>query len=1456
MTETKTGLQAEGFRLSPAQKHLWTLSSAGGKAFYVCGTLKAKATLEISLLKQAIENVVNTHEILRTALKTHRNFRFPLQIISNRPDFYFEEQDISRLTEAETASFIGKLIDQTAEIKKDSAGEFDLLKVFLLKTGEPENVLLIFLPAYFCDRTGFVNLITEISNSYQNLEQHREYESDIPQFADISEWQNENLESEETRNGREFWKDSLQLFLNQPTLPIENKTAELQVFQPAMVEGLIDDALFKRLKAKSESAGIGLETWLLGCWTAMLFKYLDSSEIVTGVDFDGRDFPELKQTLGNLTKYLPVNAAINPELDFTNLAISLEKSLTDVREWQEGFFWDLLITDESETNTQFFWNYCFNFYDAREILKPEANIFEVINIYDVLDRFKLCFGCFLLPDTSRLVLKYDSALFSQNQAERLFAQFLKTVSLTTENPQIKLRELNFITDEEKSFVTEEINDTFFDYKESRYFHQLFENRVADSPQSVAVICEDRKITYGELNAKSNQIAESLISKGVKPDDIVGIYLFPTIDFIISLLGVLKAGAGYLPLDPANPLPRLVYMANDAKPKVIITQEKLTGNDLECDYAEIVIDRFAFSEEDVPNPDISIDEENLAYLIYTSGSTGNPKGVVINHRGLKNYLQWCLHSYNLENGDGVPVHSSIGFDLSVTGIMSPLTAGKTTYLLGENSSMSSLIDLIESNNNFSFIKITPSHLEILRLLLSEKSLSAIKLLIIGGEALYGESFENWRGGFSDTLIINEYGPTETVVGCITFEKLAGEIEPGNVPIGKPIKNTEVYLLDERMNPVPTGIAGELYLGGEGLARGYWQRPGLTAERFVPHPFGKHGERLYRTGDLARYLTDGQIEYLGRADRQVKIRGYRIELGEIEGQVRTCPAVADAVVDVKLDSRGEKQLVCYYVVTDQQTVNASFIQSFLKEKLPDYMIPARYLELEKIPLTGNGKVDRDGLPELSPETAESEMSRKKENSNPVEEILVNIWEEILGVHIHTNKDNFFELGGHSLLATQLISRIRDTFGVELELGVIFDNPQINLLAERIAGRMTSGNNELLPLVAVSKDQPLPLSFAQQRMWFLNQFEGGSGNYNISFPLRVKGNIDIPALEKSIDSIKARHDVLRTTFDVDLDGNLFQKINPEIQPAKIQIIDLSDLEFEKAQEKALQIVDEQSRFQFDLSGGELFNPILIKLRDQENVLMITMHHIISDGWSTAIFIRELAAAYRAFLSDSLPDLPALPIQYADYAVWQRTYLSAHVLDTQLEFWKLRLGTANQPLALPTDYPRPPMRTFNGAKQWIELTGDLTAALGEVSRSEQATLFMTLMAAFKIFLARTCRQTDIAVGIPVANRNRGEVEDLIGFFVNTLVIRSQVTGGREFCRLSGGDQAADVGGVCASGHPVREVSRGVAPGAGYEPDTVVRGDDGDAEHAAGEIGVAGNGVERIRVGAEDGEVRFDFNG
>ncbi|MCD9188128.1 MAG: amino acid adenylation domain-containing protein [Pyrinomonadaceae bacterium] len=1372
MTQTEIGLDAEGFRLSPVQKRLWTLAADGKENFYVCGIFKFNQNPNIPLLKQAIANVIKDQEILRTVLKTHRNFQFPLQLITERDEFVFEEKNAENLTETEQNALLQILIDENIKNEKLLSEDVKPLKILLLKQSENAATGIIFLHGYFCDYTGLVNLLGEISDTYLHLLRELEYSSEIPQFADISEWQNENLESAEAQSGREFWQDSRQYLPGQQNLPIEHKiSSDCRI---ANIEGKLSDEIFAKLNAKSKEAEVGIEEWLLGCLAVMFSKYLDNSDVTFGVGFDGRHFPELKPSIGNLTKYLPVNAAPDSNQPFVELVRALKRKLEDSREWQDFFFWDLF--SENLPGNSPFWSYCFDFYNLNEAPQADGNIFEILNIYHQLDRYKLCFSTLLQGENLDVSLKFDANFYSQNIADRIFAQFLKTVSITAENPQIKTGDVNFITEEERKFLVEEVNDNFVEYENTEFFHKSFEKQAESAPEAIAVVCEDRQITFRELNSKANQLAQHLISQGVKADDIIGLYLYPNIDFIVAMLGVFKSGAGYLPLDPANPLDRLAYMANDTKPKLIIRHEKLTGNDLGNNCPDLIIDQFSFGEADIPNPNAELTESNLAYVIYTSGSTGNPKGVVIHHRGLTNYLQWCLHNYKLDKGSGVPVHSSIGFDLSVTGIMAPLIAGKATYLLGENSNITSLIDLLETNNDFSFIKITPSHLEILRLLLSEKSLAAIKLMIVGGEALYGESFEVWKERNLDTVIINEYGPTETVVGCITFEKNAREIESGRVGIGKPIGNSAGYVLDERMRLLPLGVAGELYLGGVGVARGYWERRGLTAERFVPHPFSSvAGARLYRTGDLARFRADGQLEYLGRVDRQVKIRGYRVELGEIEGQLRSCPAVADAVVELRLDGRGEKQLVGYFVAAETGGAEIAGLQAYLRERLPEYMLPTRYLALEKIPLTRNGKVDRAALPALPAESGES--APRRTDADPVAELLVAVWEELLGVRVTDHAADFFAAGGHSLLATQLISRVRETFGVELELGAIFDHPQLAALAQLITKRLGAGGAEVLaPLEAVAGDAPLPLSYAQQRMWFLNQLEGTSGSYNIGFPLHVKGALDTAALGKAIDVIRGRHAILRTAFAVDEAGNLRQRIEARNTPARIAAVDLTQVAGEAAHAQARELAKQEMRTAFDLNGGELFRVLVMKLREDESVLMITMHHIISDGWSTGIFVRELAAAYRAALTGTSAGLPALPVQYADYAVWQRKHHSEEGLAGQLEYWKRQLGTDTPTLELPTDRPRPLMRSFNGAKQRIVLAAELTEGLREVSRRHQATLFMTLLSAFKVLLGKLSGQTDIAVGTPIANRRRRELEELIGFFVNTLVIRSRLKGGQSF--------------------------------------------------------------------------------
>jgi amino acid adenylation domain-containing protein len=745
---------------------------------------------------------------------------------------------------------------------------------------------------------------------------------------------------------------------------------------------------------------------------------------------------------------------------------------------------------------------------------------------------------------------------------------------------------------------------------------------------------------------------------------------------------------------------------------------------------------------------------------------------------------------LEQGVGAPVHSSLAFDLTVTGLFGPLLAGGRVELIPEAAGVEGLGEALrQAAEPYSLVKLTPAHLEMLAQQLGpEQAAERTRAFIIGGENLLGEALRFWQQHAPGTVLVNEYGPTETVVGCSVYQVLDAVPREGSVSIGRAITNTQLYVLDAQLQPVPVGVSGELYIGGAGVARGYLGRPELTAERFVPDPFsGEAGARLYRTGDAARYLADGNLEFLGRLDDQVKVRGFRIELGEIEAALRECAGVRDVAVVAREDAPGQRRLVAY-VVPDGQPPAINALREQLGRTLPEYMVPSAFVSLESLPLTPNGKVDRKALP--APEVTREELgSAYVAPRTPEEEMLAELWSQVLGVERVGVHDNFAELGGHSLLATQLMARVREAFQVEVPLRTLFEAPTVAELAKQVAElRRSHAGLHVPPIRPVARgQQELPLSFAQQRLWFLDQLEPGNLFYNIPLAVRLKGALDADALRRALNEIVRRHEALRTTFAA-VDGRPVQVIAPELS-IPLPVEDLRGLTPEKREAEALRLATEDAQTPFDLGGGPLLRARLLQVDDAEHIAVLVLHHIVSDGWSMRLLIRELAALYHAYAAGRPSPLPELPIQYADYAAWQREWLQGDVLETQLDYWRKQLAGAPPLLELPTDHPRPAMQTYHGAIYSFGLSKELAQGLKRTSQKANCTLFMTLLAAFQTLLYRYTGQDDICVGTSIANRNRAETEDLIGFFVNTLVMRADLSDAPNFQTLLGRVREAALG-------------------------------------------------------------------
>jgi amino acid adenylation domain-containing protein len=967
-------------------------------------------------------------------------------------------------------------------------------------------------------------------------------------------------------------------------------------------------------------------------------------------------------------------------------------------------------------------------------------------------------------------IEYNSDLYEPETIARMGRHLNQLLESIAGDPNQHISNLALLEESETQQLAR-WNQTQRDYPRDLCIHNLFEEQVKRTPDATAVVCEGKQLTYAELNQRANQLAHQLRAFGVGPEVLVGLCVESSIELVIGILGVLKAGGAYVPLDPSYPRERLQFMIDDAKPAVILTPEVLSATE----YTD---------QSHRSDPDLirRFDPHHPCYLIYTSGSTGKPKGVLVPHRGLVNHALYCAERYGLTSEDRVLQFASIGFDVAAEEIFPTLLSGATLVLWPKrrSSGFDALLELIE-DENLSVLNLPAAYwhewvsdLERTR----EQVPDCLRLLIVGSDKVISERATQWRKLlWHDVQLLNAYGLTETTITTTIFEPSADVASP-SLPIGRPIANSQIHLLDETINPVPIGFAGELYIGGESLARGYLNQVELTAARFIPDPFSSvPGARLYRTGDLARYLPDGNLEILGRADEQVKIRGFRIELGEIESVLVQHESVLERVVIAREDEPGNKQLVAYLVANPETTLELSELRAYLREHLPEYMLPARFQLLERLPLTANGKIDRQALP--APDLTQHEIvASERMNWTPTQEMLAGIWCAVLGLDHIGLDDNFFDLGGHSLLATQASSRVQEAFAVEFLLHNFFETPVLRDMAEVLEEAHRSHHGmKPAPLARVSRDQVLPLSYAQQRLWFIDQLEPGNPFYNCPGAARLKGQLDVEVLERSINEVIRRHESLRTTFPM-VDGQPRQAIADEMY-VYLTVEDLSYLSPAEAENEAERYVAEEAQQSFDLSIGPLLSVRLLRLGVDDHIVVFTMHHIIADGWSAGVLISEIGTLYEAFSKGQSSPLAELPVQYADYAVWQREWSSGEVLERQLDYWKDHLEGAPPVLDLPTDRPRPDELTFRGARLPVIVSEEISESLRGLSRREGVTMFMTVFAAFNLLLSHYSGSDDLVVSTDLANRDRVETEGLIGFFVNQLPLRTNLAGDPTFSEL-----------------------------------------------------------------------------
>ena len=1101
-------------------------------------------------------------------------------------------------------------------------------------------------------------------------------------------------------------------------------------------------------------------TLLITALKICLYRYTNTEDVVVGTAIHQR-----YSEVASLNKVLALRDQINPNATAKQLLLQVKQTLSEAYANQKYPFErivDVLNVDYPRN---------------REPLFNVAIILENISNADSLSDLKTDVNLVFATAAEQLKgsIQYNPALFKEPTIKVFAQHYAEVLKRLVASPGIEIAKLDLLSTEQKPELLFAFNNTQRDYPKHRTIHSLIQEQVERTPDKVALVCRDRRLTYRELSQKANQVARALRGLGIGPGVCVGLFMGHSIEMVVGLLGILKAGAAYLPLEPAYPKARLAFLIENAAATIVLTQTTLADQLPPVNAQAITIDD---DNELVAQQSIDDLEEfatalDLAYVIYTSGSTGEPKGVEIKHSSLINYVWWGKDTYLRGDELAFPLYSSLAFDLTVTSVHLPLITGNRIHIYPNDETENPLLAVLR-DDQVGVLKLTPSHLSLIKG--GDSVGRRVKRIVVGGEAFDTKLTEQISEKFgADVEIFNEYGPTEATVGCMIHQVDPAQDDRAFVPIGKPIANTQIYVLDQELQPVAINILGELYISGDGLARGYLDKPELTSERFLDNPFIP-GQKMYKTGDLARWLPEGTLEYAGRKDDQIKFHGYRVELNEIRSTLNGHPGVNDCCLVVTRDKNENDVMIAYYVAARE--LEASELRSFLLEKVIEETVPNFFVHVDHLPLTVNGKINYKALPTLE-QIRQSAKQSFVAPRNLTEDVLATIWAEVLGVEQVGSEDDFFKLGGHSLVAGQIISRARKAFQVELPLRSLFEAPTVAGLSELIeaAQREKMGLPEPPPLVRVARDKPLPVSFAQQRLWFNDRIQPGNIAYNIYPSFRLKGVLDVAALEQSLNEIVRRHESFRTVFTA-ADGQPMQIVIPNLT-LKLEVHELQDVAEPEQSAEVRRLTSEEAHRPFDLAQGPLIRATLLKLAAEEHLLIVAMHHIASDGWSMGVFYRELTSHYRAFAGGKTPALPVLPIQYADYAVWQRQWLQGEVIDKQISYWKQQLANAPALMDLKTSRPPDEMVPNHGGYERLVLAPEVSEALKALSRREGVTLFMTLLAAFNAWLGYYAEREDVAVGSDVANRTRTEVEGLIGFFVNTLVLRTSLAGNPTFREL-----------------------------------------------------------------------------
>jgi natural product biosynthesis luciferase-like monooxygenase protein/amino acid adenylation domain-containing protein/FkbM family methyltransferase len=1356
--------------LSFAQQRLWFVQhlDPANAAYNMVVATRVDGALDAGALVRALDAVVARHDALRTVV--HVRDGEPVQQVV--PDMRVV-MEIETLPGRDPAAGDA---DAERRARREAERPFDLaagplLRALLLRVGPERHVLVLTLHHVIADGWSRGVIVRELSAAYTAFAAGREpVLPTLPvQYPDYAAWQRERMQGALLARQLGYWTAKLAGAPPALVLPTDHPRPPLQSFAGRTHRFRVPRDTADALRALAREADATLFMVLLAGFKALLARSTGQTDVVAGTPAANRGRAEVQGLVGFFANTLALRTELAGDPTFREVVRRVRATALDAYAHEELPFERLVEALQPERslarNPVFQVMFLLDEAPLRAFRLPgvEMTPLEVDPGTSMVD---LTLAMERADDGLAGRLEYATALFDADTAARMAEHLCVLLRAAAADPGTPLSALPLLSGAERAAIAQ-WNATERGYPAGVLVHDLFAAQTARTPDVSALVFRGSATTYAELDARANRLANHLRGLGVETETRVGVCLERTPALVVALLAIHKAGGAYVPLDPAYPRERLGWMIEDAGARLVLTTDALADR-LPASARAIPIDtlRDRIASESARAPRAFVHPENLSHVIFTSGSTGRPKGVMIRHASVGVLLHWMRETVSDDDRAAVLASTSINFDVSVAEIFGTLCWGGTIVLV-ENAL--ALPDVADQGIRYASMVPTAAA-ELLR---AGAIPASVRTLFLGGEPLPNDLAQALYALGTVTTVGNLYGPTEdtTYSTCSVVGRGADRVR-----VGKPVANTRAHVLDDGLRPLPVGIAGELYLAGGGLARGYAARPGMTAERFVPDPFGAPGSRMYWVMDRVRWTESGELEYLGRTDFQVKVRGFRIELGEIEVALRAHPAIQDAVALVREDAPGDRRIVAYFVAEEgRQAPAAAEARAWLKARLPEYMVPGAFVVLDALPRTPNGKLDRAALPAperagdagayLAPRTAE-------------EEIVAGIFADVLDATGVGATDDFFARGGHSLLAARVVSRVRQSFGVDLPLRALFEAPTPAELALRIAMlRGDAAPAEETPLVPVDRSGPLPLSFAQRRMWWAHHLQGAPESYNLSVGLRLAGALDAEALRRALEGVVARHEALRTRF-AEVDGQPVQIVEPAA-PFELPVIDLSPVAPAGREARVARYAEEDAARPFDLGRAPLVRATLLRLDGAEHVLLASIHHIAADGWSLALFTDELRAHYAAARAGISADLPSLALQYGDYAVWQRSRENDPGIRRQPAFWKDALAGAPAATELPADRPRAPVQRFRGASFEVRLPAPLAERLRAVARAEGCTLYMVLLAGFGAWLRRYTGQDDLVVGSPVAGRDHPALEPLIGCFINVVPLRLRIDGADDFRQL-----------------------------------------------------------------------------